>query len=1095
MTVLICTEESAEMQATVFSNTVALVELPDPLLLHREVLVTVRTSKGISCPVKVDLAGHEPPTAMDDLALAGAVAVSQEATSKDVEMCHDYFSLYESQRYAVFKGWSGGHLKSYFADPYPWTDSKGFESEPRDEIHHPPLGCQWDGEWELDISGATDPEGWQYASVSFGLSSAWAASVSAASCLRRRLWRRRIHRIQDVAKEYNVLHRQVIDASIKSRKTIAQIDAAVQAGDPQKAGKLIKQLQEVIQPFGDEKYGAFAEVADLLSICAVYTLRTEPGGDIALLQDKADAAQLVALCQRPMKYARQYSTKREGLLAKKYIDELTKLAQPLFTEARFQGLPTVTQFRAEYEQLLREDVVVAERRAEALQRDYEAAVTAVQQALGTKTLAQAQKSWQQVQQVVKRIHEGGPEFDLLHHDSVKELIAAHEATAAQVQLDLQALQALAEAQNVLSDCRRAMTQVQNSVNRRDGAAAEKHWKQLSSKVRPLLEAEGSRTLEGMQQFAAEYDALEGSVRQLAMDCRAEAIRTQYDALRKAMEVQLEKQQVSKAQQSWEQLETLVARVSAPDGAEHALAAHPQLQSLLGGHPALAAATIRTIAALLHQSDVDTRTQQLRPRLLAVQAAVRARDGAKAVRLWGEMAQQAADLEAAGREAAVTAAVADLLHQCRAVEHQLQLNRQADGQVQRQLLTEAEVFQRQREAVAREEVACREALALSELEEWRAARRQLLRQLHPEPYWVFRALDKCPVLFGDEGQPDVELTRAVALALLASGAAYAPAPSRWLEEQGAGLAPWVVRRHTLGEGCHLFEGPDDWGVVACRGTANQQDVCTDLRITQASRYGCNIHAGFLERADAVSLDEMKAFLRRGHRLLVCGHSLGGAIASLVTLRLLDSQGPSAVEPDCVWRVRCVTFGMPLVGCERLAAYVRNHRYQFHHCVCNGDVVPRLLVAKNKAQASFTETMMSDSIPRLTQAAVAVGAPTASPYVATVVGLATGFALPLMMQPWLDRQFRPYHPFGTYLFINVEEGWECDEVLRTRQPRTILTLLGDGRRELQDHRLDSYGSAFERLKRQRAPALLLRGPSGVAPGPAGSGGGAAPMDPEF
>lgn len=31
-------------------------------------------------------------------------------------------------------------------------------------------------------------------------------------------------------------------------------------------------------------------------------------------------------------------------------------------------------------------------------------------------------------------------------------------------------------------------------------------------------------------------------------------------------------------------------------------------------------------------------------------------------------------------------------------------------------------------------------------------------------------------------------------------------------------------------------------------------------------------------------------RRGHRLLVCGHSLGGAIASLVTLRLLDSQGP-------------------------------------------------------------------------------------------------------------------------------------------------------------------------------------------------------------
>lgn len=64
-------------------------------------------------------------------------------------------------------------------------------------------------------------------------------------------------------------------------------------------------------------------------------------------------------------------------------------------------------------------------------------------------------------------------------------------------------------------------------------------------------------------------------------------------------------------------------------------------------------------------------------------------------------------------------------------------------------------------------------------------------------------------------------------------------------------------------------------------------------------------------------------RRGLRLVLCGHSLGGAVAKLCTLRLLREL-PDWPRP----RVRCVAFATPAVGNAALAELVESAGWASH-----------------------------------------------------------------------------------------------------------------------------------------------------------------------
>ena len=88
----------------------------------------------------------------------------------------------------------------------------------------------------------------------------------------------------------------------------------------------------------------------------------------------------------------------------------------------------------------------------------------------------------------------------------------------------------------------------------------------------------------------------------------------------------------------------------------------------------------------------------------------------------------------------------------------------------------------------------------------------------------------------------------------------------------------------------------------------------------------VHRGFLSRARGVQVEALWAHARRqGLRLILCGHSLGAAVAQLCTLRLLHAL--QAVPPPLA-ALRCFAFGAPPIGNAALAARVRHEGWEPH-----------------------------------------------------------------------------------------------------------------------------------------------------------------------
>ncbi|KAJ7554681.1 hypothetical protein O6H91_05G004000 [Diphasiastrum complanatum] len=134
------------------------------------------------------------------------------------------------------------------------------------------------------------------------------------------------------------------------------------------------------------------------------------------------------------------------------------------------------------------------------------------------------------------------------------------------------------------------------------------------------------------------------------------------------------------------------------------------------------------------------------------------------------------------------------------------------------------------------------------------------------------------------------------------------------------------------------------VVACRGTFSLSDIVQDAKVAKVpvpfTRKG-RAHIGFLERALSLPIDLFLNLLRAGEKLVFTGHSLGVAVTSLVTIRILEAlvavPGHQKLVSD---RVSCITFGTAPFANLELADYVNSrYRQYFHNLVSKHDAVPR------------------------------------------------------------------------------------------------------------------------------------------------------------
>jgi triacylglycerol lipase len=90
-------------------------------------------------------------------------------------------------------------------------------------------------------------------------------------------------------------------------------------------------------------------------------------------------------------------------------------------------------------------------------------------------------------------------------------------------------------------------------------------------------------------------------------------------------------------------------------------------------------------------------------------------------------------------------------------------------------------------------------------------------------------------------------------------------------------------------------------ITVRGSANSTNFSEDLdfAVREDRKVNIPVHAGFDLAARAI-YDDVRPYLRTGYKTYLTGHSLGGAVAAILTIYLIE---------DGVDVVRVVTFGQP------------------------------------------------------------------------------------------------------------------------------------------------------------------------------------------
>lgn len=134
--------------------------------------------------------------------------------------------------------------------------------------------------------------------------------------------------------------------------------------------------------------------------------------------------------------------------------------------------------------------------------------------------------------------------------------------------------------------------------------------------------------------------------------------------------------------------------------------------------------------------------------------------------------------------------------------------------------------------------------------------------------------------------------------------------------------------------------DDFIVIAIAGTKSTQDFITDAQFVKQDAVFCgqllSIHSGFLQEFESIRvlLDNYFSYRKKTdiRKVIVTGHSLGGAVATLIALHLVETR-PSIV-------LNIYTFGSPRVGSWELKHLYNKMCPNTLRVVHDKDIVPKV-----------------------------------------------------------------------------------------------------------------------------------------------------------
>jgi predicted lipase len=127
-------------------------------------------------------------------------------------------------------------------------------------------------------------------------------------------------------------------------------------------------------------------------------------------------------------------------------------------------------------------------------------------------------------------------------------------------------------------------------------------------------------------------------------------------------------------------------------------------------------------------------------------------------------------------------------------------------------------------------------------------------------------------------------------------------------------------------------------IVFRGTQNERDMLTDIEFlqhtTKIDGKECKIHSGFFKAYESVKsqIDSIPFKEYDQYEIIICGHSLGGALATICGAYLPVEMVDHPIE--------VVTFGSPRVGNDKFGKIFMSKVSAYYRFVHNNDIVPTM-----------------------------------------------------------------------------------------------------------------------------------------------------------
>jgi hypothetical protein len=159
-----------------------------------------------------------------------------------------------------------------------------------------------------------------------------------------------------------------------------------------------------------------------------------------------------------------------------------------------------------------------------------------------------------------------------------------------------------------------------------------------------------------------------------------------------------------------------------------------------------------------------------------------------------------------------------------------------------------------------------------------------------------------------------------------------------------------------DGSYIFAEQEDSVYLAIRGSFNKADWGTNFSAWPSITSAGTVHAGWYARSMKAPLGYLQWELNQGKSVYITGHSLGGAVATLITSQLLNSlQMCDPVMGSPLDRIHCVTFAAPLsMSSESARVHHAALGHKYTHFVYDGDIVPRIFTILQERMSGLNNT---------------------------------------------------------------------------------------------------------------------------------------------